>query len=442
MAPRAKGGRLEIAADGECRSGPRTCVARHALPPIERDADRLARDRQRQRSRGAQVKPRHIERFLNWYIDRSLELSAKGGRPRRNDPKAGGLAAGTRMAQLGNLKHFFLFCASVEAIDASAQPVRDDLLEETKRAQRSVTTGEERYLPFTRNEIQGIFDPVRYLRATTGDAEFFWSPLLALFTGARQGEIAQLTLGKIRNEDGVDFIRIDDRVKTENSGRRVPISDTLVDLGFLNYVDHVRKLAVDVLGIEPKKVPLLPLFPMQTRGRTFETNPGKRVSAFFARYLDNEELGIKEEEKHRKVFHSFRHSFVSALEALEVHETQIQLLVGHAAQEGHARRDIGRQFTSVTRRYTHHDVEGLHTEKLLSRLKGHLTDIDFGLQVLHLRAAADIVLEKLVPNRKGGPWQSGWHTNATDVTEEMVARLEAAIAEEQGVRSTPLEGSL
>lgn len=363
-----------------------------------------------------EVKSRHIHRFLAWYPSRP----GKTGRPSRQSDQ-GSLSASTHMTILGSVKDFFAYCGRENAIDPKLNPVSDDLFSEVKRARRNVSTRKQRYQPFTAPEIMRIFDPVTYLKATTADAEFFWSPLLAAFTGARQGEIAQLTLGKIQREEasGVYFLVIDDRVKTENSIRNIPISECIIELGFLRYVDHVRTTASGISGHEIDKVPL---FPMQTRGATFETNPGKRVSDFFARYLDSDAVKIIDP---LKVFHSFRHTVVSILNTRGVPEGDIQLVVGHAAQDGHIRRDVGRQFQSVTKRYTHHNVEGLHTDTLLARLSNHINEhVRLPLDFNRLKAIADIVQEQLRWDSKQKRWKSGWHTNAQDVTEAMVMRLQ------------------
>lgn len=374
-----------------------------------------------------EVHSRHIQRFFQWYPTRP----GKAGRPPRKASSAGS----TRTSLLGHLKGFFDFCIDANAIGRGANPVSEGLLKAAKKAKHSVASGKESYDPLEGPEISRIFDPATYLTATGGDAEFFWSPLLAAFTGARQGEIAQLTLGKIRREpqSGVHYILIDERVKNKNSIRSVPISDTLIELGFLRYAEHVRKLAADIPDMRADEVPL---FPMQTRGDTFEINPGKRVSGFFARYLDSKEVGIKDPEG-RKVFHSFRHTFITILRAYKekVPFDDVQLLVGHAAQEGFARLDVGRQFVPVTDRYTHRDVEGLHTQTMIARLKGHLRYVHMPIDVPGLKAAADIVQERLLWDRKRG-WKTGWHTNSDKVRDSMLARLQATSAGEQAPIAT------
>lgn len=84
---------------------------------------------------------------------------------------------------------------------------------------------------------------------------YYWLPLLALFTGGRLNELAQLYLADIKTTDGdtqyIDFnlegadkLNVDDSdqppaadksLKTISSAREIPIHKSLVELGFLEY---------------------------------------------------------------------------------------------------------------------------------------------------------------------------------------------------------------
>jgi integrase len=70
----------------------------------------------------------------------------------------------------------------------------------------------------------------------------FWLPILGLFTGARQAEIAGLRASNVREQDSVPLIFIvadraaGERLKARASERVVPVHPELVRLGFLDYV--------------------------------------------------------------------------------------------------------------------------------------------------------------------------------------------------------------
>lgn len=73
---------------------------------------------------------------------------------------------------------------------------------------------------------------------------------LALFTGARQGELTQLYVSDIADIEGVPCFNIRDaeagqRLKNANARRLVPIHSVLIDLGFLRYVEQLRVAGVE-----------------------------------------------------------------------------------------------------------------------------------------------------------------------------------------------------
>jgi integrase len=69
---------------------------------------------------------------------------------------------------------------------------------------------------------------------------YFWTPLIALFSGMRLGEILQLQRADVKLENDVWFFDISTgdgkSLKTASSKRRVPIHSTLLDLGLLDFV--------------------------------------------------------------------------------------------------------------------------------------------------------------------------------------------------------------
>src|SRR5690606_3321822 len=75
----------------------------------------------------------------------------------------------------------------------------------------------------------------------------FWLPVLAAFTGARQGELAQLEVADVKERHGIHFLHITNRgedpdkaVKNKFSIRSVPLNATVIELGFLEHVAAVR----------------------------------------------------------------------------------------------------------------------------------------------------------------------------------------------------------
>ena len=98
----------------------------------------------------------------------------------------------------------------------------------------------ESYEMFEPQELVKTFNPASYKKAMYMP-DFYWGPLLALFTGARAEELASLDLDQIKTEEGVDIIHILDG-KTKNARRKVPVHKTLIEMRFLDYVYVLRQL--------------------------------------------------------------------------------------------------------------------------------------------------------------------------------------------------------
>ena len=95
----------------------------------------------------------------------------------------------------------------------------------------------------------------------------YWLPLLTLYTGARQGELAPLIVGDVTRDDasGITIIAIREdeergkRLKTVSSRRVVPVHPELVKLGFVDLVERRR-------ADSGNSAPLFPLLRPGPRG--------------------------------------------------------------------------------------------------------------------------------------------------------------------------------
>ncbi len=157
-------------------------------------------------------------------------------------------------------------------------------------------------------------------KAGCGEAAY-WLPLLGLFTGARQGELAPLTASDVTTDEasGISFITVSEddergtRLKTASSRRIVPLHPELIRLGFLGVVHGVRES-------HGGSALLFPLLKPGPRGGYAEA-----WSKWFGRYIRT--LGI---ENKSRVFHSFRHGFKDALRASGESEDINDALTGHS----------------------------------------------------------------------------------------------------------------
>jgi integrase len=185
----------------------------------------------------------------------------------------------------------------------------------------------DKRLPFSSSQLQSIFDAPLYRGcrddgygfATPGSAKprrsRFWIPLIGLWTGMRLNEICQLHLSDIREIDRISCFVVsvgnaeDKSLKTSSSERVVPIHPILVRIGFLEYVEALRRDGGSTR-----------VFPELSQD-TFGHYSGK-FSKWFARFVAT--CGAASD---RTCFHSFRHSFRDALREARV-DRELALTLG------------------------------------------------------------------------------------------------------------------
>lgn len=195
------------------------------------------------------------------------------------------------------------------------------------------TRGEQKVFPFDATAMQTIFNSPIYIgcagqrnivELTTRDKVLirdwrFWLPLIAAYSGARQGEIAQLEVADIREDQGIWFFDITNNgegksLKTAYSKRRIPIHSQIKTLGFLEYVAVQRAEGATLV------------FPKIKRDPKGQFN---YVSKFFQKYLTR--IGVKTKGDPTHNFHSFRHGFIDQLRRGYT-EDQIKPLISHSGK--------------------------------------------------------------------------------------------------------------
>lgn len=147
-----------------------------------------------------------------------------------------------------------------------------------------------------------------------------WGPLIAIYTGARLNEIAQLQLDDILQVDDQWCFDINEkaegvRLKTASATRIVPIHSELLDMGFIEHVDSLRRLGKQRLLHE------LTL----SQGTGYGRNLSRWFNGPLLKTVAMSDQGL--------VFHSFRHTMVTNLLQSGVAEPLAKSIIGHA-QEG------------------------------------------------------------------------------------------------------------
>ena len=219
---------------------------------------------------------------------------------------------------LGNLSSFMIWCVNNGYCNTNPFTGMKIKQKKSPRDERD---------RFSEKELKEIFSKQNYLHLTKVEKDSYskyWVPLIGCFTGMRCGEICSLYLDNVKEIKGnhrnkrwcFDILeepnRPDKKLKNQSSRRIVPIHDTLIDLGFIDFIKLLKK------DPERKRV----FEELEYREGTYI----RSISRFWNnRYLPL--LGIK---TGKNGFHSFRHSFIDTLKQLGVEPHFINELVGHS----------------------------------------------------------------------------------------------------------------
>jgi integrase len=136
-----------------------------------------------------------------------------------------------------------------------------------------------------------------------------WILLLAAYTGARRGELVQLRTTDIKTDQDsrIPYILITEQagsLKTANSKRQVPLHSVLLKKGFIEYVKAQDERVFP--GLKPEA-----------------------VTAWFDRLRKEANIDLFDDFGGRKVFHSYRHSFITkAISSIPITQ-KVQQVVGH-----------------------------------------------------------------------------------------------------------------
>ncbi len=180
----------------------------------------------------------------------------------------------------------------------------------------------------------------------------YWTPIIALYTGARPCEISSLYLSDIISIDELWFFDFNANMpdkcsKSYNSIRKTPIHPHIIKLGLIDYITELKSTNSERLFPELK----------------FEDKDG------YARYLNERfvdsvlrPLGLY--QSGRKVFYSFRHTLSTELHRLGMSQLHREWLIGREA-EG---KSVGDEF------YVKPDE--------LPRLHNLLSKVDFSAELI------------------------------------------------------------
>jgi len=172
---------------------------------------------------------------------------------------------------------------------------------------------------FTSEQAQQIIAELdRRLAADKVEEYLYWGVMIALHTGARRNEIASLTPADVKQSEGIWYFDINDeeemkRLKTNAAIRKVPVHSALLERGFLEYVERVKKMPGQDLRL------LYKLIHNEKEGW------GRKLGDWF----NNQFLKKMEMKRPRLSFHSMRHTVITSLRRAKVDNHIVRDLVGH-----------------------------------------------------------------------------------------------------------------
>jgi integrase len=211
------------------------------------------------------------------------------------------LSVDTVSSYMVSVANFLKFCEKKHIVNPL---IRTFIWDAAEKSTAEVGTKRE---IFTDKELAKIFGHDYLTDGCYNRSYQFWVPLIAAFTGARLNEICQLTPKDIiEHEHNKWLFSFNDEesdsgekksIKNKGSIRVVPVHKQLIECGFIQYVK--KQIAA---GKETKN-----LFDVNAaKADGYGKVPG---DWFNTKYLKN----IVEIKSDAKVFHSFRHTFITKL---------------------------------------------------------------------------------------------------------------------------------
>lgn len=227
--------------------------------------------------------------------------------------------------------------------------------------------------PYSDDDIQKLLGSPNFTnnfeKTLQKTPEWHWIVLLALTTGARLTETCQLRTYDINIEaKTIQFQETEEdenSLKNLNSTRTIPISNFVIQCGFLEYVKHQQKTVGNrtvLWGWNKTRV-----VEQYGWGRYF----GKRFNVYNRSHITQENL---------KSFHSFRHTVITNLNRyLPELNIVITRFVGHAHQSVNLNTYTHTQWEEKMLTVANHDIYPMHFERL-DKLRLKLARFWFSLE--------------------------------------------------------------
>ncbi|WP_201313595.1 site-specific integrase [Dyella sp. EPa41] len=212
-----------------------------------------------------------------------------------------------------------LFEALVTKGHLTTNPVKGLVVVKKKEKAARRSEGHE-WEPFEVEQLQRIFDPANLVRTKMEHVR--WGAVIALYTGARVGEIAQIFLRDFVTHGDTPCLKIcadsdGQGIKTGEGGERlIPLHPDLIRLGLMERVEALRAAGAERLFPDMRID--------SAAGR------GNSITKGFGYYLKG--LGITPRRAHGILgIHSLRKTVIQTLQGSSLSAERRRALVGHEA---------------------------------------------------------------------------------------------------------------
>lgn len=269
----------------------------------------------------------------------------------------------------GDVRSLLVYGSQDEKFGIERNYASDTIFRQPKKTAKASEAREV----YTAEDIAGIFKGLAQERREI-QPQRYWIPLIGLYSGARLNEICQLYCDDVMDVDGIPCFRIAENperlqsTKNAQSNRMVPIHPTLIDLGFLDFVESRRRKGLRRVW-EGLKTPAVEFV-------GYQGNYSHDFSKWYNRTFRKNHVQNAE----KKPFHSTRHTFVNwfwqSLRPGEIDYSAVKGLVGHLDDDD--QKALGALFDATTWKVYAKELEPARLLETLKRL-------DYGVDLKLLR---------------------------------------------------------
>jgi len=306
------------------------------------------------------------------------------------DGKSKSISSVTKNDHLASCKKLFEFAIGFYNSELENYFSNSTIHFKVKKKQRKIR------VPFSTEELLKIFSHKIFMEGKYKYPYQYWAPLLALFTGSRENEIAQLRDIDIIIVDGIHCISHNlstpDKMLKGDKEKLIPLHPKLIELGFLDFVELFKNSRYQW----EKSYSSHRLF----KGLTLDKVRGgyqKNLSRWFNGMYDKRkkrhtgfkyEVDISFPDNEMKDFHSFRHTFATAMDEAGIPPHISYMITGHTYDS-----ETIKMNNSAGSRYRHGVSERKKYEEICK--------LDFDDILVNVKPFFDVNGEKKCRNQRG-----------------------------------------